>query len=80
MARTRKAAAEGGVIEADAPMLAPVTVVVDQPAGPVARVKVRITALKVQTMEGRMLQGWTTYLQEPEANRLIAEGKAELCR
>jgi hypothetical protein len=76
----RKAAAEGGVIEADQPMLAPVTIAPDQPAGPVNRVKIKLTALKVQTSEGRMLQYWVAYLPEPEANRLIAEGKAELCR
>jgi hypothetical protein len=62
--------------------LAPVTI---EPAAAganghaMAMVKVKVTALKLNTSAGSLRQQWRTYLPEHEANALIAEGKVELC-
>lgn len=85
MARLRKqeatAMVEGAVIEPEAPELS-IEPTADEPIAmaPEQRVKVRITTLKIQTTEGRFIQGATVDLFEREANTLIAEGKAEPCR
>jgi hypothetical protein len=84
MARPKSnAQAEGGTFKLEDEDMAPVIIepaVATSGGHAMASVKVKITVLKCQTSAGSMRQYWQTYLPEAEANKLIAEGKAELCR
>jgi hypothetical protein len=68
------------VVRTDTPGLAEVVI---EPAaqtagGHAARVQIQITDLNVITSEGRAFEYWKVFLPEPEANKLIAEGRAKL--